>query len=163
MISDATKARFDREVAKFPADQKQSAVMACLSIVQQELGWVSPEGERVVADHLGMALMAVHEVTTFYNMYNQKPVGKYKLNVCTNLPCQLRGGAQALAHLEHTLGIHAGQTTADGLITLQPSECQGACADAPVLLVNDRTMCSFMSNDKLDQLIEGLKASEGGL
>ncbi len=163
MISDATKARFDREVAKFPADQKQSAVMACLSIVQQELGWVSPESERVVADHLGMALMAVHEVTTFYNMYNQKPVGKYKLNVCTNLPCQLRGGAQALAHLEHTLGIHAGQTTADGLITLQPSECQGACADAPVLLVNDRTMCSFMSNDKLDQLIEGLKASEGGL
>ncbi len=163
MISDATKARFDREVAKFPADQKQSAVMACLSIVQQELGWVSPESERVVADHLGMALMAVHEVTTFYNMYNQKPVGKYKLNVCTNLPCQLRGGAQALAHLEHTLGIHAGQTTADGLITLQPSECQGACADAPVLLVNDRTMCSFMSNEKLDQLIEGLKASEGGL
>ena len=163
MISDATKARFDREVAKFPADQKQSAVMACLSIVQQELGWVSAESERVVADHLGMALMAVHEVTTFYNMYNQKPVGKYKLNVCTNLPCQLRGGAQALAHLEHTLGIHAGQTTADGLITLQPSECQGACADAPVLLVNDRTMCSFMSNDKLDQLIEGLKASEGGL
>ena len=163
MISDATKARFDREVAKFPADQKQSAVMACLSIVQQELGWVSPESERVVADHLGMALMAVHEVTTFYNMYNQKPVGKYKLNVCTNLPCQLRGGAQALAHLEHTLGIHAGQTTADGLITLQPSECQGACADAPVLLVNDRTMCSFMSNDKLDQLIDGLKASEGGL
>ena len=163
MISDATKARFDREVAKFPADQKQSAVMACLSIVQQELGWVSPESERVVADHLGMALMAVHEVTTFYNMYNQKPVGTYKLNVCTNLPCQLRGGAQALAHLEHTLGIHAGQTTADGLITLQPSECQGACADAPVLLVNDRTMCSFMSNDKLDQLIDGLKASEGGL
>ena len=163
MISDATKARFDREVAKFPADQKQSAVMACLSIVQQELGWVSPESERVIADHLGMALMAVHEVTTFYNMYNQKPVGKYKLNVCTNLPCQLRGGAQALAHLEHKLGIHAGQTTADGLITLQPSECQGACADAPVLLVNDRTMCSFMSNDKLDQLIDGLKASEGGL
>ena len=163
MISDATKARFDREVAKFPADQKQSAVMACLSIVQQELGWVSPESERVVAEHLGMAPMAVHEVTTFYNMYNQKPVGKYKLNVCTNLPCQLLGGAQALAHLEHTLGIHAGQTTADGLITLQSSECQGACADAPVLLVNDRTMCSFMSNDKLDQLIDGLKAAEGAL
>jgi NADH-quinone oxidoreductase subunit E len=100
--------------------------------------------------------MAVHEVTTFYNMYNQKPVGKFKLNVCTNLPCQLRGGAQALAHLEHKLGIHAGETTPDGLITLQPSECQGACADAPVLLVNDRHMCSFMSHDKLDQLIEGL-------
>ena len=163
MISDATKARFDHEVAKFPADQKQSAVMACLAIVQQELGWVSPESERVVATHLGMAPMAVHEVTTFYNMYNQKPLGKYKLNVCTNLPCQWRGGAQAMAHLEHKLGIHAGQTTADGLITLQPSECQGACADAPVLLVNDRTMCSFMSNDKLDQLIDGLRSAEGKL
>ena len=163
MISDATKARFDREVAKFPKDQKQSAVMACLAIVQQVQGWVSPESEQAVASHLGMAPMAVHEVTTFYNMYNQKPLGKYKLNVCTNLPCQLRGGAQALGHLEHKLGIHAGQTTSDGLITLQPSECQGACADAPVLLVNDRTMCSFMSNDKLDQLIDGLKAAEGAL
>ena len=157
MISESTKARFDREVAKFPADQKQSAVMACLAIVQQELGWVSSESEKIVADYLGMAPIAVHEITTFYNMYNQKPVGKYKLNVCTNLPCQLRGGAQALAHLEHKLGIHVGETTADGLITLQPSECQGACADAPVLLVNDRNMCSFMSHDKLDQLIEGLK------
>ncbi len=161
MISESTKARFDREVAKFPADQKQSAVMACLSIVQQELGWVSPESEKIVAEHLGMAPMAVHEVTTFYNMYNQKPVGKYKLNVCTNLPCQLRGGAQALAHLERKLGIHAGETTLDGLITLQPSECQGACADAPVLLVNDRHMCSFMSHDKLDQLIDGLKKTGG--
>ena len=160
MISQATKARFDREVAKYPDDQKQSAVMACLAIVQQELGWVSPESELVVAEHLGMAPIAVHEVTTFYNMYNQQAVGKYKLNVCTNLPCQLRGGAQALAHLEGKLGIHAGQTTADGLFTLQPSECQGACADAPVLLVNDRHMCSFMSPEKLDQLIADLKQVE---
>jgi NADH-quinone oxidoreductase subunit E len=157
MISESTKTRFAREVAKFPADQKQSAVMACLSIVQQEQGWVSPESEQGVADYLGMPVMAVHEVTTFYNMYNQKPVGKFKLNVCTNLPCQLRGGQKALEHLEHKLGVHAGETTADGLFTLQPSECQGACADAPVMLVNDRHMCSFMSNDKLDQLINGLK------
>jgi len=161
MISESTKARFDREAAKFPADQKQSAVMACLAIVQQELGWVSSESEKIVAEHLGMAPIAVHEITTFYNMYNQKPVGKYKLNVCTNLPCQLRGAAQALAHLEHKLGIHVGETTLDGLITLQPSECQGACADAPVLLVNDRHMCSFMSHDKLDQLIDGLKKAGG--
>ncbi len=160
MISESTKARFAREVAKFPADQKQSAVMACLSIVQQEHGWVSPDSEQVVAEVLGMPVMAVHEVTTFYNMYNQKPVGKFKLNVCTNLPCQLRGGAQALAHLEHKLGVHAGETTADGLFTLQPSECQGACADAPVLLVNDRHMCSFMSHDKLDQLVDSLKKAE---
>ena len=157
MISESTKARFAKEVAKYPADQAQSAVMACLAIVQQELGYVSTDSEAQVAEYLGMPPMAVHEVTTFYNMYNQKPVGKFKLNVCTNLPCQLRGGAKALAHLEEKLGIKAGETTADGLITLQPSECQGACADAPVLLVNDRTMCSFMSNDKLDQLIDGLK------
>ena len=160
MISESTKARFAREVAKFPADQKQSAVMACLSIVQQELGWVSPESEQVVAEVLGMPVMAVHEVTTFYNMYNQKPVGKFKLNVCTNLPCQLRGGQQALTHLEHKLGIHSGETTSDGLFTLQPSECQGACADAPVLLVNDRHMCSFMSHEKLDQLVDSLKKAE---
>jgi len=160
MISESTKARFAREVAKFPADQKQSAVMACLSIVQQELGWVSPESEKVVAEVLGMPVMAVHEVTTFYNMYNLKPVGKFKLNVCTNLPCQLRGGQQALTHLEHKLGIHSGETTSDGLFTLQPSECQGACADAPVLLVNDRHMCSFMSHEKLDQLVDSLKKAE---
>ena len=161
MISDATKARFAREVAKFPADQKQSAVMACLSIVQQEQGWVSPESEKEVADYLGMAPMAVHEVTTFYNMYNQHKLGKFKLNVCTNLPCQLRGGQQALVHLQKRLGINVGETTADGLITLQPSECQGACADAPVLLVNDRTMCSFMSNEKLDELVDTLQKSGG--
>lgn len=160
MISESTKARFAREVAKFPADQKQSAVMACLSIVQQELGWVSPDSEQVVAEVLGMPVMAVHEVTTFYNMYNQKPVGKFKLNVCTNLPCQLRGGQKALEHLEHKLGVHAGETTTDGLFTLQPSECQGACADAPVLLVNDRHMCSFMSHEKLDQLVDSLKKAE---
>jgi NADH-quinone oxidoreductase subunit E len=162
MISDATKARFDREVAKYPPDQAQSAVMACLAIVQQEQGWVSSDSERAVAEHLGMAPIAVHEVTTFYNMYNQKPLGTYKLNVCTNLPCQLRGGAQALQHLEAKLGIHIGETTPDGLITLQQSECQGACADAPVLLVNDRTMCSFMSHERLDALVDGLRA-EGGV
>lgn len=160
MIAETTKARFAREVAKFPAHQKQSAVMACLSIVQQELGWVSPESEQVVAEVLGMPVMAVHEVTTFYNMYNQKPVGKFKLNVCTNLPCQLRGGSEAMAHLVRQLGVQAGETTPDGLFTLQPSECQGACADAPVLLVNDRHMCSFMSHDKLDQLIDSLKKAE---
>ena len=158
-LSEATRARFAREVAKFPADQKQSAVMACLSILQQEQGWVSPEGELAVAEVLGMPVMAVHEVTTFYNMYNQKPVGRFKLNVCTNLPCQLRGGLQALQHLEAKLGVHAGETTQDGLFTLQPSECQGACADAPVMLVNDRHMCSFMSHEKLDQLIDSLRTA----
>ena len=161
MISDATKARFAKEVAKYPAEQKQSAVMACLGIVQHEQGYVSPESEKEVAEYLGMAPMAVHEVTTFYNMYNQRPVGKFKLNVCTNLPCQLRDGQRALHHLEKKLGIHMGETTSDGLFTLQQSECLGACADSPVLLVNDRKMCSVMSDEKLDQLVDGIRAAEG--
>lgn len=161
MISDATKARFAREVAKYPAEQAQSAVMACLALVQQEQGFVSTESEKVIAEVLGMPPIAVHEVTTFYNMYNQRPVGKFKLNVCTNLPCQLRDGQKALHHLEQKLGIHMGETTADGMFTLQQSECLGACADSPVMLVNDRAMCSFMSNDKLDQLVDSLRA-EGG-
>ena len=159
-ISDAMRQRFDREVAKYPAEGKQSAVMACLTIVQEEFGFVSAESEKLVAEYLGMAPIAVHEVTTFYNMYNQRPVGKYKLNVCTNLPCQLRDGQKALHHLEHKLGIAMGETTADGLFTLQQSECLGACADSPVMLVNDLTMCSFMSNEKLDQLIDGLSSAE---
>ena len=160
VVSQEALARFAREVAKYPPEQKQSAVMACLSIVQQESGFVSAESEKVVADYLGMAPIAVREVTTFYNMYNQRPVGKYKLNVCTNLPCQLRDGGRALKHLEHKLGVHMGETTQDGLFTLQQSECLGACADSPVLLVNDRTMCSFMTDDKLDQLVDGLRAAE---
>ncbi len=159
MISEAALSRFAGEVAKYPDDQKQSAVMACLAVVQQELGFVSVESEKQVADYLGMAPIAVHEVTTFYNMYNQRPVGNFKLNVCTNLPCQLRDGARALHHLESKLGITMGETTADGMFTLQQSECLGACADSPVLLVNDRTMCSFMSNEKLDQLVDGLRSA----
>ena len=158
-LSEQMRARFAKEVAKYPAEQAQSAVMACLAIAQQELGHVSAESEAEIAAYLGMAPMAVHEVTTFYNMYNQQPVGKYKLNVCTNLPCQLRDGGKALKHLEQKLGIAKGQTTADGLFTLQQCECLGACADSPVMLVNDRTMCSFMSNDKLDQLIDKLKSA----
>jgi len=151
------QARFDRELAKYPADQKQSAVIACLSIVQQTQGHVSPESEKGVALYLGMPVMAVHEVSTFYNMFNLKPVGRYKINVCTNLPCQLRGGHKALQHLCEKLQVEVGATTADGMFTLQPGECMGACADAPVLLVNDRSMCSYMSNDKLDLMIEGLR------
>ncbi len=160
MISEQTQALFDREVAKYPSNQKQSAVMACLQIVQQEKGLVSAESEKLVAEYLGMAPIAVHEVTTFYNMYNQRPVGKYKFNICTNLPCQLRDGAKALHHLKQKLGIVMGETTADGLFTLQQSECLGACADSPVMLVNDIHMCSFMSNEKLDQLVDGLKSTE---
>jgi len=157
-FSDATIERFAKEVAKFPADQKVSAVMACLAIVQQEQGFVSRESEEGVAAYLGMAPIAVHEVTTFYNMYNQQPVGRFKLNVCTNLPCALRDGDKALAHLCRKFGVEPHGTSADGLFTVQPSECLGACADAPVMLVNDRQMVSCMSNDRLDDLVETLKA-----
>ena len=157
VLSDATRARFDREVAKYPAEQRISAVMACLAIIQQEQGHVSRESEEVLAQYLGVQPIAVHEVTTFYNMYNQQPAGKYKLNVCTNLPCQLRNGQGALEHLCKALGIEDGGTTADGLFTVAKCECLGACADAPVMLVNDRQMLSFMSNDRLDDLLETLK------
>jgi len=157
-FSDSTLDRFAKEVAKYPPEHKQSAVMACLAIVQHEQGHVSAEAENAVADYLGMAPIAVHEVTTFYNMYNQQPVGRFKLNVCTNLPCQLRNGDKALAHLCSRLGVEPYGTTADGRFTVQPSECLGACADAPVMLVNDRQMLSFMSDERLDELVEMLKA-----
>jgi NADH-quinone oxidoreductase subunit E len=158
-LTEATQSRFAREVAKYPADQRQSAVMACLAILQQEQGWISAEAEEAVASYLGMAPIAVREVSTFYNMYNQQPVGRFKLTVCTNLPCQLRNGQHALNHLCRNLGIEEGGTSADGLFTVQKSECLGACADAPVMLVNDRQMVSFMSDARLDELLHTLKAS----
>jgi NADH-quinone oxidoreductase subunit E len=158
MFSESTRQRFEREIAKYPADQRASAVIACLAIVQQEQGYVSAEAEKGVAEVLGMPPIAVHEVTTFYNMFNQAPVGRFKLNVCTNLPCQLRGGQRALEHLCETLGVEDGGTTADGTFTVSKCECLGACADAPVMLVNDRQMCSFMSHDRLDELVALLRS-----
>jgi NADH-quinone oxidoreductase subunit E len=156
-FSEPTLAHFAKEVAKYPADQQQSAVMACLAIVQHEFGHVSAEAEQAVAAYLGMPPIAVHEVTTFYNMYNQQPVGSFKLNVCTNLPCQLRGGDAALARVCEKLGVEPYGTSADGVFTVQPCECLGACADAPVMLVNDRQMLSFMDAARLDELIDTLK------
>ena len=160
LLSQEAAHTFEREIAKYPPEQKASAVIACLAVLQEQHGWISPESEAIVAAALDMPVIAVHEVTTFYNMFNQEPVGRFKLNVCTNLPCQLRDGVNALKYLEKKLGIAMGETTADGLFTLQQAECLGACADSPVMLVNDRTMCSFMSNDKLDQLIDGLKGAK---
>ena len=159
-FSAATLERFAREVAKYPADQKQSAVMACLSIAQQVNGWVSAEAEKQIADYLGMPAIAVHEVTTFYNMYNQQPVGRFKLNVCTNLPCQLRDGETALQHVCKKLGVEPYGSTADGVFTVQPSECLGACADAPVMLLNDRQMLSYMTEQRLDELLDLLRSQK---
>ncbi|MGZ5158319.1 MAG: NADH-quinone oxidoreductase subunit NuoE family protein [Caldimonas sp.] len=157
MLSEATAEAFRREIAKYPAEQKASAVIACLAILQREHGFISLESEEIVAEVLGMPPIAVHEVTTFYNMFNQAPVGRVKLNVCTNLPCALRGGQHALEHLCTKLGIDEGATTTDGTFTVQKAECLGACADAPVLLVNDRQMVSFMSDDRLDELVSMLR------
>jgi len=158
MLSEAAARAFEREIAKYPPEGKPSAVIACLAILQQEHGFVSQESEELVAAALGMPPIAVHEVTTFYNMFNQAPVGRVKLNVCTNLPCQLRGGQHALEHLCGSLGIAEGGTTADGAFTVQKAECLGACADAPVLLVNDRQMVSFMSDTRIDELVSSLRA-----
>jgi NADH-quinone oxidoreductase subunit E len=157
LLSELTYKKIDREIAKFPADQKQSAVMAALAIAQDEKGWLAPETMEAIADYLGMAAIAVQEVATFYAMYNTSPVGRHKITVCTNLPCALSGGERAAHHLKHKLGIDYRGTTADGEFTLMEGECMGACGDAPVLLVNNKRMCSWMSNDKIDTLLEELK------
>lgn len=157
LLSEQAYKKIDRELAKFPADQKQSAVMSALAIAQDEKGWLAPEVMKEVADYLGMPPIAVQEVATFYNMFNTTPVGKYKISVCTNLPCALSGGERAAHYLKQKLGIDYKETTADGQFTLIEGECMGACGDAPVMLVNNKRMCSFMSNDKLDALVEELK------
>ncbi|MFM7226197.1 MAG: NADH-quinone oxidoreductase subunit NuoE [Betaproteobacteria bacterium] len=157
LLSPDAYQKIDHELAKFPADQKQSAVMAALAIAQDEKGWLSPDVIQDVAGYLEMPAIAVQEVATFYTMYNLKPVGKYKLTICTNLPCQLTQGDRAAAYLKQKLGIDFTETTSDGLFTLQEGECMGACGDSPVMLVNNKRMCSFMSNEKIDALIEELK------
>lgn len=156
MLSDESKQKIDRELTKYPPEQKQSAVMSALAIVQDEHGWLSNALMDEVAHYLGMPPIAVYEVATFYNMYNLKPTGKCKITVCTNLPCALSGGVDAAEYLKKKLHVDWKETTADGKFTLVEGECMGACGDAPVLLVNNKRMCSFMSNDKLDQLVEEL-------
>ena len=157
LLSEQAYKKIDRELAKFPADQRQSAVMAALAIAQDECGWVSPEVMQDLADYIGMPAIAVQEVATFYNMYDLKPIGKHKVTICTNLPCALSGGEKAAAYLKEKLGIDYRQTTADGQFTLVEGECMGACGDSPVLLVNNKRMCSHMSNEKIDALLAELK------
>ena len=152
LSADALK-RIDREVAKFPPEQKQSAVIAALAIAQDEKGWLATETMDYVAHYLGMPPIAVYEVASFYNMYNLEPGGRHKVTVCTNLPCALSGGADAAEHLKHCLGVGFNETTADGRITLKQGECMGACGDAPVLLVNNKKMCCFMLPDEIDKLL----------
>ena len=156
MLSDAVKQKIDRELAKYPADQRQSAVMSALAIVQDEREWLSTESMDDVAAYIGMPPIAVYEVASFYNMYNLKPMGQHKITICTNLPCALSGGVAAAEYLQNKLGVGWREITKDGKFSLVEGECMGACGDAPVLTVNNKRMCSFMSHDKLDKLVEEL-------
>jgi NADH-quinone oxidoreductase subunit E len=157
MLSAESLKKIDREVAKYPPDQKQSAVMAALIIAQDEKGWLANDTMDFVASYLGMPPVAVYEVATFYSMYNLKPTGRYKLTICTCLPCGLQGSLAAADHLRTKLGIDFNETTPDGRFTLKEGECMGACAMAPVVLVNNKNMHDYMSNEKLDKLIQELK------
>ena len=157
MLSEQALKKIDREIAKYPSGQNQSAVMAALAIAQDELGWLSTEAMEFVAGYLDMAPIAEMEVATFYNMYNLAPAGKYKLTVCTNLPCALSGGVHAADYLKEKLGIGFNETTADGRFTLKEGECMGVCGDAPVLLVNNKRMCSWMTPKQIDDLLSELE------
>src|SRR5438445_8048800 len=150
MLSAESLKKIDHEISKYPADQKQSAVMSALAIAQDEKGWLANETMDFIAQYLGMPPIAVYEVATFYNMYNLQPLGKHKITVCTNLPCALSGGERAAQRIKDALGINYRETTADGQFTLLEGECMGACGDAPVMLVNNHRMCSFMSDEKID-------------
>jgi NADH-quinone oxidoreductase subunit E len=156
MLSDAARKKIDREVAKYPPEQKQSAVMAALAIVQDEHGWLSPENMADVAGYLGMAPVAVEEVATFYNMYELAPGGKIRICVCTNLPCALSGAGEAAAHLKRRLGIGWNETTPDGKFTLKEGECFGACGDAPVVIVNNKKMLVGMTPERIDETLAEL-------
>jgi len=157
MLSAESKAKIDRELTKYPADQRRAAVMSALRIAQDEHGWLSKETIAEVAAYLGIPDIAALEVATFYNMYDLEPVGKYKLTVCTNISCMLRDAYGIVEHLEHKLGIHCGETTADGNFTLREGECMGACGGAPLLHINNKDMREFLTNEKLDALLEELK------
>jgi len=154
VLSPEALAKIDQAVAKYPPEHKRSAVMAALTVAQDEKGWLSTETMDFVAQYLGMPPVAVYEVASFYTMYDIKPVGRCKIAICTNLPCALQGATAAAAHLKQKLGIGFGETTADGAFTLREAECMGACGDAPVLIVNSKRMLAAMTPDKIDRLIE---------
>lgn len=162
MLSDQIQAKIDLELKKYPADQKQSAVMAALRFVQDERGWIAPEDMADIAVYLGMAQMAVYEVATFYHMYKLKPMGEYTLTVCTNLSCQLSGVNETLAHLKNKLGIGLGEITVDGKFGMREGECMGACVDAPMFTVNNKRLCGRLTPEKIDQILAELVASDKG-
>jgi len=156
MLSAESLQKIDREIAKYPPERRQSAVMAALIVAQDEKGWLSTEVMDFVAQYLGMAPVAVYEVASFYTMYDREPTGTHKLTVCTCLPCGLQGSLAAADHLKKRLGIDFNETTPDGWFTLKEGECMGACAMAPVVLVNNKRMCDTMTDEKLDALVDEL-------
>lgn len=156
-LSPESLAKIDKELAKYPADRRQSAVMSALRIAQAEKGWLSKGTIAEVADYLGIPAIRALEVATFYNMYDLEPVGKYKVTVCTNISCMLRDSAGIVEHLEHKLGVHCGETTADGKFTLKEGECMGSCGGAPLLHINNTEMHEYLTPEKVDEILKGLK------
>ncbi|MBI5625872.1 MAG: NADH-quinone oxidoreductase subunit NuoE [Nitrosomonadales bacterium] len=159
MLSEQIQTRINRELKKYPSDQKQSAVMAALRFVQDEKGWIANDDIADVATYLGMPKMAVYEVATFYHMYNLKPMGKHTITVCTNLSCTLCGAGDTVAYLQARLGIGLGEVTADGKYGLREGECMGACKDAPLFTVNNKKLCGRLSKEKIDQILVELDQS----
>lgn len=157
LLSAQAYQRIDRELAKFPEDQKRSAIMAALTIAQEEKAWLSPEVVEDVANYLDQPAIAVQEVAMFYDMFDTSPVGRFKITVCTNLPCALRDGVQTAEYLKEKLGIGFNETTADGQFSLKEGECMGACGDAPVVLLNNHHMCVRMTSERIDEILNELK------
>jgi NADH-quinone oxidoreductase subunit E len=163
MLSDQIQTQIERELKKYPVDQRQSAVMAALRFVQDEKGWIASDDMADIAAYLGMPQMAVYEVATFYHMYKLKPMGEFTLTVCTNLSCQLSGVSETLLHLKNRLGIGLGEITADGKFGLREGECMGACVEAPMFTVNNRKLCGRLNEEKINQILDELLAgSKGG-
>jgi NADH-quinone oxidoreductase subunit E len=157
MLSADALIQIDREVVKYPPEQKQSAVMSALRIAQVEKGWLSSELIEFVANYLEMPAIAAYEVATFYNMYDIQPVGRHKITLCTNLSCALMGASELGEHMKEKLGIGFGETTEDGRYTLKEGECMGACGDAPMCLHNNHTMHTHLTPEKVDELLDKLK------
>jgi NADH-quinone oxidoreductase subunit E len=156
LISEQSRADIDSWIAKYPAEQKRSAVMAALTIVQdQNNGYLTNDLMDAVAEYLDMPAIAVYEVATFYSMYELEPVGKHKICLCTNISCMLCGSDNIVEHLTQKLGIKMGQTTPDGRFSLKEVECLGACVEAPMFQIGD-TYYGNLTADKIDKILEEL-------
>lgn len=156
-LSAESLSAIDREVAKYPKGRQSSAVMSALRIAQKEKGWLSAEVIEYVAAYLQIPAIRALEVATFYNMYDLRPVGRHKLCICTNLPCALMGADETASALKKELGIDYGETTSDGEWTLKEGECFGACADAPLIIVNNEKMHEKITANKIPQFLAKLK------